>query len=54
MELTPNQIAFIALLTQMGIFDIKSGNATLSINFDSNGNIGSVAVTKTEHYKLPK
>lgn len=51
MELTQKQLAFIALLQKLGVFDVKQGMVTLAINFDANGVIGSVAVTTTQHYK---
>lgn len=40
--------AFMALLDSIGAFDIKSG--TLTINFNAQGEIGSVEVNK--HYRL--
>ena len=53
MELTPKQLAFIILLQQLGVFDIKSGSVLLNINFDGQGQIGSIELTTKPHHKVP-
>lgn len=44
--------AFMELLESLGVFNMRSGSIQLTINFDAEGRIGSVATQTTQHYRL--
>lgn len=54
MEITPQQLAFIAFLTSIGFFEIRSGSIQLTVNFDALGAIGSVETQTKHHYRMEK